>query len=220
MARGFEVIGVVGGDADAAAVAQAAAEAGPEGRVAVALIPSRRSDLLEMFALEKADTEAGLRRMLEGTRYPADLGIVEGSFGHRAFINSVVAGAAVSGGPWSRRRGTVTVSTRRDLEVDGAGAVMVMNGQKWRGRTAAPRATLVDGVADVLVVVGGRRVLAEVERAMSADLHLRAPWVVRRRAASARIEVPRGWWVAVDEVRLGRGPFTISILPAAVDLLI
>lgn len=214
---GHDRIGVAGGDADAATVALAAAVSGA--RVAMAILG--RSDLHSTFALGNWD---GVARLVEGRRYPIDLGVVDGAWGRRPFINALTAGIPASPlglTPWTpARRGRVVVEAHRTLSRHGVGGVLVMNGQNWSGMTVAPRATLVDGALDVQLLACPRWRIPALRAAMRHGLHLSWHDVTRRRVTAGHVRVPARWWVAADGRRMGRGSFDLSVLPAAVDLLI
>lgn len=214
-------IGVAGTDADAAAVVAAALDEGA--RIELAVIPRRRSDLVDMFALA-AGTH--LERLSHGTPYPIDAGVIEGRGGERIFLNSVTAGLAAGPAslfPWSptpggRRR--VKIEAARERTITDASAVLVMNGQCWAGRTVAPRATLTDGALDVQVLSGGRWGITRARRALHRGLHVRSRSVTRVSVARAEIDVPPNWRVDVDRRSWGRGAFSVSVLPNAADLLV
>jgi hypothetical protein len=214
---GHDRIGVAGVDADAAAVAMAAAASGR--RVAMAILG--RSDLHSTFAL--ADRE-DMGRLIEGRRYPIDLGIVEGPWGRRPFINTVSSGITASPlglAVWTPgRRGRVVVETDRTLTRDGVIGLLVMNGQSWSGLTVAPRATLVDGALEVQLLACPRWRIPALRAAMRHGLHVSWRDVARRRVTVGRVVTPARWWLAADGRRVGRGSFDLSVLSGAVDLLI
>jgi hypothetical protein len=214
---GHDRIGVAGADTHAATVALAAAASGV--RVAMAILG--RSDLQSTFAL---GNRRGVARLIEGRRYPIDVGIADGAWGRRPFINALAAGIPASPlglTPWAPvRRGPVVVEAHRTISRHGVGGVLVMNGQSWSGMTVAPRATLVDGALDVQLLACPRWKIPALRAAMRHGLHLSWHEVTRRRVTGGYVSVPQRWWVAADHRRMGRGSFDLSVLPAAVDLLI
>jgi hypothetical protein len=212
---------VVGSDADSATVVAAAVAAGS--RIALTPAPRRRSDLLDMFALSPG---GHVERLIAGTPYPIDVGVIASPAGRRIFLNSVTAGAAAGRPtlfPWwppLLARGTVSVSGRRRRSADRAVAVFVMNGQRWGANTVAPRASLGDGAVDIQIVAGRRRDIAGARSALRRGLHATTPMITRVSVDEAEVSIPPAWRVHADRRMWGRGSFTVSVIPDALDLLI
>jgi diacylglycerol kinase family enzyme len=143
------------------------------------------------------------------------------------FVNSVAAGVLAAGPGWfpwwprpllpARR---ITIASGDTATESVAAGALVVNGQFWGDRVAAPRSTMIDGVLDVQMFNGHRIALSRLRRTMRSGMHVRSHHVRRRALGEAMIEAPRAWQVAVDGIRVGRGGFRVSCLPGAVRLAI
>lgn len=225
LAGGFNRLAVVGGDPYLAEVIEAVIDAGLGGKVDVAIV-SDRSDLGRTFALERG-VLAAVGRMARGNLYPIDAGVVEGGFGRVAFVNSVATGVLAGGPGWFpawprplRVAGRVVVRAGTSPVETMASGMLVLNGQFWGDWIGAPRSTLVDGVVDLQLFTGARRMLARLRPAFRTGMHVRGVGVRRLSIARAEVDQPRSWIVSVDGIRRGRGPFTVTVLPAVVRLAI
>ena len=224
---GFTRLAVQGGDPEIAAVIGAVLEAGFAGRVDLALLPSReRSELARTFALGDSLAE-GVRRLAHGDPYPIDIGVVTGSFGRMAFINSVSTGVLAGGPAWFpfwprplRVAGRVVIEGGPTPVETMASGVLVLNGQFWGDWIGAPRSTLVDGVVDLQLFTGTRRQLSRLRPAFRAGMHVRAAGVRRLAVSRAEVDQPPGWQVVVDGIRVGRGPFSVEVVAGAVRLAV
>ncbi len=220
-------IAVAGGDRDLAAVVEGVTTAGARGRVDVALLPGAApSELIRTFALDMG-LPAAVARMVHGTPYPIDAGIVEGGFGSVVFVNSVASGSLAGGSGWFpywprplRMAGPVVVRAGATTVESIAVGTLVLNGQFWGGWIGAPRSTLIDGVVDLQVFTGRRRMLARLRPAFRTGMHVRAMAVRRLSIAAAEVVQPDPWLVAIDGMRVGRGGFTITVLPGVVRLAV
>jgi len=224
---GFTRFAVAGQDADVAMVVDSALSAGMAGRVDLALLPGgSRSDLARTFALDQS-LPAAVARMAHGTPYLIDIGVVSGGFGRAAFLNSVATGLLAGGPAWFpmwprplRVAGPVIVRAGANPVETMASGVLVLNGQFWGEWVGAPRSTLVDGVVDLQLFTGRRRVLARLRPALRTGMHVRSNMVRRLPVAHAEVDQPPSWMVSVDGVRIGRGPFTLAVVAGAVRLAI
>ena len=224
---GFTRIAVAGNDAIVAEAVESVLEEGLEGKIDLAILPGgTKSDLLRTFALDQA-LGAAVRRMSHGNPYAIDVGVAEGTFGKVVFMNSVATGVLAGGPAWFpiwprplRAAGPVLITAgTRPVETMASG-ILVLNGQFWGDWVGAPRSTLVDGVVDLEVFTGPRRILARLRRAFRSGNHVRGAGVRRLSVAHAVIDQPAGWIVTVDGVRLGRGSFTVAVIPGALRLSI
>jgi diacylglycerol kinase family enzyme len=211
-------IGILGTDADAALVAAEAHRLGTEVEIAI----GTDGDLARMFGLGLGSPVTD--RLLNGTRYPIDLGIVEGGWGMGAFINDIGFGvASARPGPlrWAvAGRSRVVVTGRRRVEEGRATGVLVTNGQFWHGLAVSPKASLADERLEYQVITVPRRRAAATLAAMRLGLHGSFHGLRRGRADVIEIEVPPGWPVAADRRRIGRGSATARVVPGVVSLLI
>lgn len=224
---GFTRLAVAGGDHEIASVVGAVVDAGFAGLVDLALLPSRTpSELARTFALGPSLPDA-VRRLAHGQPYPIDIGMVEGSFGRMAFINSVAAGVLAGGPGWFpvwprpiRMAGPVVVHGGTTPVETVASGILVLNGQFWGKWVGAPRSTLVDGVVDLQLFSGTRRKLSRLRPAFRVGMHVRAAGVRRLAVARAEVDQPAPWRVSVDGRRVGRGSFTVTVVPGAVRLAV
>jgi len=226
-AAGNTRFAVSGGDRELAAVVAGVVAAGAEGRIDVALLPgTTRSQLARTFAFD-TDLNAAVGRMLHGTPYAIDAGTVDGGFGRVFFVNSVASGALAGGPGWfpywprpMRMSGPVIVHSGATTTESIALGTLVLNGQFWGDWIGAPRSTLVDGVVDLQVFGGRRRMLSRLRPAFRTGMHVRATTVRRLSVSSAEISQPDAWWVTVDGIRVGQGGFDLTVLPGVVRLAV
>jgi len=225
LAHGFRRIAVEGSDPEIAAAIAAIREQRLGRQTDLAVI-TRGSDLMRTFAAEQT-VHGAIERMTRHTPYLIDAGLVEGEFGQLVFANAVSAGVLAAGPGWfpwwprpllpARRVAVATGDTATESVASGA---LVLNGQFWGDRIAAPRSTMVDGVFDVQVFNGHRMALSRLRRTMRTGMHVRSHHVRRRALAEARFDAPRAWPITVDGIRVGKGAFRVVCLPAAVRLAI
>jgi diacylglycerol kinase family enzyme len=210
--------GIVGSDGDAALVAGQAHRLGA--RVEIAIDPN--GDLSRVFGL--GSDSATAHRLVHGTPYPVDLGIVEGGWGTTAFLNDVGFGvASARPGPlrwFLSRRSRVAVTGRRRVEHVRSSGVLITNGQFWHGLVVSPKASLGDSRFEYQVIAVPRRRSAAALSAMRLGLHDRSHGLQRGRGNVIEVEVPAGWRVAADRRDVGRGSATVRAIPGTVSLLI
>jgi len=207
-----EAIAVCGSDHD---LAVAALTLGPDGPP-LAYIPTGESDLLRMFALDRS---AMLHRLHTGEPYEVDLGVIELRGVTHPFVGSVKA----QPNAFRRRFGasaTVRIVTDRRTHTVEAWSLFVANAQHAGGETIAPRAALMDQAMDVIAIGGPPRARSMLRRQLRRGLHLRSQHVFRRSAARFTVDVPAGWTVAVDGIRVGYGGFETHLIGAAFHLWI
>jgi diacylglycerol kinase family enzyme len=225
--QGFTRLAVTGGDAAAASVVDCVIAAGFEGRVDLALLPGRRpSELARTFALDPG-LAASVRRIARGDRYPIDVGVIDAAFGRRVFLSSVATGVLAGGPHWFplwprpiRSAGPVTVHAGTTVVQTVGSGVLVLNGQFWGDWIGAPRSTLIDGVVDLQLFSGRRRMLSRLRPAFRTGQHVRAVGVRRMSIATATVDQPSNWWINVDGIRLGRGAFSVATVAGAVAVSI
>ena len=213
-------------------------------RPTLALLPAGSgTDLIRTFALPRT-LEASVESLASGEPYTMDLGLIELSDGNRRwFINvvdiGVAAAAVTTAARIPRRIGRVRypiafwltlprfrpapVEVRTDKRVVRQEAlnIVVANGQFFGGgMNIAPQAAISDGLLDVEVFAGPRRNAFAVMPRVIRGLHLRHKAVRSLRAERFVIDVPQSWPIEADGDLIGRGPLTVSAVPAAIDLMI
>lgn len=241
--RGFTQFAAVGGDGTAHLVLNGLmAHPWPQPPT-MAIIPAGSgSDFIRTFALPRT-VEGGVARLGAGQVYRCDIGEVEGRFGQRWFLNAanvgLVAAAAGRAGRLPARLGALRYGAAfwlslagfrpADIVVDLGGrriqqralAVVVANGQFFGGGlNVAPQASLMDGMFDVEVFAGPRRLAFEVMPRVIGGHHLRHRAVKRGRASSLTITAPDHWPVEADGEVLGQGSVRITAHPGAIDFVI
>jgi diacylglycerol kinase family enzyme len=206
----------------------------------LAILPAGSgSDFIRTFALPKTMDEMAAR-LVTDDRYRCDIGVIEGGFGRRFFLNAAnvgvaaasvrvadrlprrLGGARYAAGFWLKliQFGSVDI----DLEAGKRGftgkaiSVVIANGQFFGGgMNVAPRAALMDGLLDIQVFVGPRRQAFSVMPRVIRGTHLSLPGVRRFESADFRIAVPAGWPVEADGELLGVGSVSGYAIPAAID---
>jgi YegS/Rv2252/BmrU family lipid kinase len=236
--QGAERFLAVGGDGTASMVADALIDLGLPGPPILGILPAGSgSDFVRTFGFSQRLEEA-VRHLTGDETYPIDVGVIEGTWGRRHFLNAVnvgVLGSTVHRAQrMSRRWGTlryklafwlvlpgfpagrVEIETERHTFEGKAITIVCANGQYFgAGVNIAPRATLVDGVFDLQVFTVSKTRIPLVYRKAVRGLHLGDPGVRRYRAARISIRSDSPWPVEVDGDPLGDTPADISILPGA-----
>lgn len=196
------------------------------------------SDFIRTFALPRRLGDA-TEHLVDEERYPTDVGLIEGSFGSRYFLNAANAGVAARSAAlasrlpnflgavrytaafWIALAGFPTAPVRvevndRSLEGDLMN-VVIANGQFFGGGlNVAPRATVQDGIFDVQLFSGPRRNAPAVMPRVIRGNHLTHRSVRRTKGSIIHIECPEAWPIEADGEPLGSGPVTISVLPRAI----
>lgn len=210
----------------------------------LAILPAGSgSDFIRTFALPRSLEDAA-GHLATDDWYLTDVMRLEGSFGVRYALNAVEAGvgaAAVTTAArmprwvgekryaiafWLALPGfgsdDVTVRVGADKEISGpAIAAIVANGQFFGGgMNIAPKASVADGVVDVQVFAGPRRKAFTVMPRLVRGMHLRHKNVRRLTGKVIDLEVPEDWPIEADGELLGKGPISVSVLPAAIEFKI
>ncbi|MFQ5948146.1 MAG: diacylglycerol/lipid kinase family protein, partial [Acidimicrobiia bacterium] len=199
-------------------------------------------DFIRTFGISQRLEEAA-DRLLGDKEYRVDVGVLEGSWGHRHFVNVADAGITAATARLAERLpGTVGRARRRiafwlilpgfrpaELQLrvghrqyqGRATAVVVANAQFFAdGMNVAPKATLVDGVLDIQVFTGAKPQALTLLPKVRHGLHLRHPAVNRFRGDEFSLESDRPWPVEADGSYLGDTPFRGRVLPAALNVKI
>ncbi|MCJ7725585.1 MAG: hypothetical protein MUP76_04270, partial [Acidimicrobiia bacterium] len=201
----------VGGDGTASLVTDALMRLPWNEPPTLGILPAGSgSDFVRTFGFSQSLEEA-VRHLTGDETYLIDIGVIEGSWGTRYFLNAVnigVLGATVKRAERvSRRwgtlryklafwlelprfpRGAITMETERQSFRGDAITIVFANGQYFgAGVNIAPRATLVDGLFDVQVFTVSKARIPLLYRKATRGLHLSDPGVKRFRAAQAKIE--------------------------------
>jgi YegS/Rv2252/BmrU family lipid kinase len=234
--QGAERFLAVGGDGTASMVADALMGLGLSGPPVLGILPAGSgSDFVRTFGFSQRLEEA-VRHLRGDETYAIDVGVAEGAWGRRHFINAVnvgVLGSTVHRAQrMSRRWGTlryklafwivlpgfpadgVEVTTERQEFTGKAITIVCANGQYFgAGVNIAPKATLVDGVLDLQVFSVSKTRIPFLYRKAVHGLHLSDPGVKRFRAGRISIRTESPWPVEVDGDPLGDTPADISVIP-------
>jgi diacylglycerol kinase (ATP) len=236
--RGYTDFVAVGGDGTAHIVVNAIMHHPWAAPPTLGILPAGSGgDFIRTFALPRK-LEDATAHLVDDQRYATDIGLVEGGFGARYFLNALNAGvgarsAAIAGklpdalgalrysaAFWIALAGFSTAHV--DVVVDGRSLegdlidVVVANGQFFGGgMNVAPRATVQDGVFDVQLFSGPRRVAPAVMPRVMRGSHLTHHAVRRTKGSSIEIACPDGWPIEADGEVLGAGPVRISVVPQA-----
>ncbi|MBU1865237.1 MAG: diacylglycerol kinase family lipid kinase [Actinobacteria bacterium] len=228
----------VGGDGTASLVADALMRLPWTEPPTLGILPAGSgSDYVRTFGFSQKLEEA-VRHLTGSETYLVDVGIIEGSWGIRHFLNAAnigVLGATVKRAEqMSRRwgslryklafwlelpgfpRGPISLETERRTFEGDAITVVLANGQYFgAGVNIAPRATLIDGLLDVQVFTVSKSRIPLLYRKATRGLHLSDPGVERYRAERISIATDVPWPVEIDGDYLGETPIEVSLLPGA-----
>ena len=228
----------VGGDGTASLVTDALMRIPWDDPPTLGILPAGSGcDFVRTFGFSQRLEDCVTHLVGEET-YPVDVGVTEGAWGTRYFLNAAdvgVLGATVERAErMSRRwgslryklafwlelpgfpRGPVTVETERRTFEGTAITIVLANGQFFgAGVNIAPRATLVDGLLDVQVFTVTKARIPLLYRKGVRGLHLSDPGVQRHRAATVRITTETPWPVEIDGDYLGTTPVEVSLVPGA-----
>ncbi len=233
----------VGGDGTALLVVNGLMSLDWDEPPTLAVLPAGSgSDFIRTFALPRSLEDAAAHLITEDV-YPCDVGVLEGAFGRRYFLNVADVGVAAASvqiadrlprklgavrygaGFWLTLARFPAAAIR--LEAGGrtyegpAINVVAANGQFFGGgMNVAPRATVMDGLLDIQVFIGPRRHAFSVLPRVVRGTHLHHRAVRRFEAATFRLDCEPEWPVEADGEILGRGPVVGSLLPGAINFKI
>lgn len=209
----------------------------------LAILPAGSgSDFIKTFALPKT-LEGAADHLATDDVYRCDVGMLEGAFGTRYFLNVADVGVAAASvrithrfprflgsaryaiGFWATLAGFP--ATEVLLEAGGrsyqgpAINVVAANGQFFGGgMNIAPRAAVMDGKLDIQVFRGPRRHAFSVMPRVVRGTHLHHRGVRRFEAESFTLSCPEAWPVEADGEILGKGPVHGRVVPGAIDFKI
>ena len=234
----------VGGDGTASLVVDALLSIPEATPPTLGILPAGTgSDFIRTFGISQVLEEAALHLAGDQT-YLCDAVEVHGEWGVRRAINAVDAGildATVQRAerlsrrwgrlryqaafwltlPRYRSKGRVTVTTERRTWEGEAITIVVANGQFFGGGlNIAPKATLVDGVADLQIFACSKWRALALHPKVTKGTHLRDRAVTRMRPAEVTIVPEEPWPVEVDGDYLGSTPVRVVVVPGAFYLKI
>ena len=243
IAAGHQRFLAVGGDGTASLVADALLQHPWDYPPTLGILPSGSGcDFIRSFGFAQTLEEAV--RHLEGEEtYPIDVGVACGAWGERRFLNALdagVIGATVKTAQrFTRRLGRLRYQAafllrapffrRTAIRLDlgdrtiehQATTVVIANGQFFGfGINVAPRASLIDGLLETMVVAAGPFKTMSLLPTVRRGEHLKHSAVHRFSAGRLRLETARPWPIEIDGDYLGETPVDISVLPAALRLKI
>lgn len=237
--EGIRHVAVVGGDGTLNLAVDAIYQADIADTVTISILPAGTgSDFARTFALPQT-VELAVGHLRGGTDYPVDIGVLEGAWGRRAFVNIADAGLPAATvltaerlprrlGPakyqaafWLTlprfRAATVRLETPKRTHEGRAIAVVFANGQFFGGGlNVAPRAAAMDGLFDLQVIDARIRDAPGLFPKVKRGMHLRHPAVRRLVAASFEFETDRPWPVEADGEFIGHGPISAHIVQGKV----
>lgn len=238
LAAGATRFASVGGDGTAHLMVNALVPAALAEPPTLAILPAGSgSDFIRTFALPRK-LEETVKHLKSDAVYPCDVGRLSGAFGDRYFLNVAdigVAAAAVKiterlprwlggvrygAGFWLTLarfpNRTIRLTAGKRTYEGPAINVVAANGQYFGGgMNVAPNATVMDGMFDLQVFKGPRRLAFSVMPRVIRGTHVRHPNVKHFVAPSFTLECEQSWPVEADGEVLGKGPVTGQIVPNA-----
>ncbi len=239
LAAGATHFAGVGGDGTAHLMVNALMRAELAEAPTLAILPAGSgSDFIRTFALPRRIEDA-VDHLLTDADYPCDVGHLSGDFGERYFLNVADIGVAAASvgiterlprwlgtvrygiGFWLTLARFPTANVRltagkRTYEGPAIN-VVVANGQYFGGgMNVAPNATVMDGMFDLQVFEGPRRLAFSIMPRVVRGTHLRHKAVRHFVADSFHLECDGKWPVEADGEVLGKGSVTGTIVPNAV----
>ena len=240
-ARDVDAVAAMGGDGTVGACAAGLADAGPGAGAALAVIPAGGgNDAARSLGLPARDPLAAAALLTRLRRRPADLATVAG----RGYLN--VAGAGFDSEVnrvanqrlgWAGNRPRYIGAVLAQLAVGRTAAfrlvldgrvveatgwlVAVANGPSYGGGMhVAPRASLADGLLDVIVIadIGKLEFLRTFPKVFTGR-HIEHPAVAVHRAAKVELDADRPLHVYADGEPAGTLPATFGVRPAALTVL-
>ncbi len=240
--RAGKNLAVAGGDGTASLAVDALVASGLAGKSPLGILPTGTGcDLLRTFGI-KPDLETAARHLVGDASYRVDVGVAEGEWGRRAFVNVAQAGvgaaAAETAPKISRRLGPARYPLAflyrlpgfPDCEIDVTGsrtyrghalAAIVANAQFFAGGwNVAPKAMLVDGELDLQVFDVKKREAPVLVPKIIKGVHLSNPGVSRFSLAELKIRTEIPWPFEADGDLLGNTPVSVSTIPGGIDIKI
>ncbi len=236
-------LAVVGGDGTVSLAVDALLASGLSEPPLVGVLPTGTGcDLLRMFGIPQ-DLEPAARHLLGDSEYLLDVGLLEGEWGRRRFVNVAQAGAGAAAAETAPRLPRILGSARYSLafaarlpRFPACDVELVAPGWEFRGRAlaaifanaqffaggwnVAPKASVVDGLLDVQVFQATKSEAPGLVPKIVKGVHLGHHAVRRRSLGSFRLATDVPWPVEVDGDPVGTTPISGSVDRGAVRLKI
>jgi diacylglycerol kinase (ATP) len=233
----------VGGDGTASLVADAVLSHHWEEPPTLGILPAGSGcDFIRTFGIPQ-DFDQAARHLLGEATYLIDVGVAEGAWGLRRWLNvldiGVIAGTVRTAERATRRLGRyrykaafwltlpffpttrVTLAMERRRYEGRANTVVLANGQFFGfNMNVAPRASPGDGLLDVQVFAGPKTSALGLLPKVSRGRHLAHPLVTRFRSAAVEVATARSWPIEVDGDYLGETPVRVRLEPRALRMKI
>lgn len=243
VAKGATHFAGVGGDGTAHLIVNALMAHRRAATPTLAILPAGSgSDFVRTFALPRRIEDAAAH-LTTDTVYPCDVGRLSGGFGERYFLNVADIGVAAASvkvtdrlprfmgaaryaaGFWLTLAGFPTKPVRLSAgkrSYEGTAInVVIANGQYFGGgMNVAPNATVMDGMFDIQVFAGPRRLAFSVMPKVIRGTHVHHKAVKRFVAPSFTLECDSEWPIEADGELLGTGSIAGEIVPAALNFKI
>ena len=200
------------------------------------------SDLVKTFGHDRG-IEQGMARLVEPDPYPIDVGVLSIGSTETFFVNAINVGVGARSAAVAERLPRWLGSTRYIAafwlalaRYDSGGMhvtvdhhsfdgqainVVVANGQFFGGgMNIAPRASTSDGLFDVQVFSGPKRLAFSVMPRVLRGTHLTHRAVHRYVGESVTVRGDADLAVEADGEVIGIGPVDVRIIPSAIDLIV
>ena len=241
IASGARRFVAVGGDGTASLIADALMAHPWDEPPTLGILPAGSGcDFVRTFGLPQ-DLEQAARHLQGEATYLVDVGVAEGAWGIRRFLNvldiGVIAATVRTAEHATRRLGryrykaafwltlipfrttTVTLQLERRSFEGKANTVVIANGQYFGfDMNVAPRASPADGLLDVQVFTGPKTSALVLLPKVSRGRHLAHPLVTRFRSASVSVASRRPWPIEVDGDYLGETPVRVWLEPQSLRI--
>jgi YegS/Rv2252/BmrU family lipid kinase len=240
---GVQHFAVAGGDGTVNLAANALLPLGLGFRPVIGVLPlGTGCDLLRTFGLPQ-DLVGAAKHLATDDTYDIDVGVLEGEWGLRYFVNVAETGVGAAAVQTSTRlarglgaaryplafmvrlprfpKAKVTVTTERRTHEAEALAVIFANAQFFAGGwNVAPKATLVDGVLDIQVISCSKTHAPALVPRIIKGTHLSDPVVRRLSAAEFEVVTDPPWPIECDGDLIGNTSVRGRVVPAAIRLKI
>jgi diacylglycerol kinase (ATP) len=194
-------------------------------------------DFVRTFGIPQ-DFDQAARHLLGDETYLVDVGVAEGAWGTRRFLNvldiGVIAATVRTAEGITRHMGRFRYkaafwltlvpfrTTRVSLQLERrafegkANTIVLANGQYFGfNMNVAPRASPGDGLLDVQVFTGPKTSALILLPKVTRGSHLAHPLVTRFRSAAVSVATHRPWPIEVDGDYLGETPLRVYLEPRA-----
>ena len=233
----------VGGDGTVNLVADALLAAETALPPLMAVLPGGTgSDFARLFGFSDSPEEAA-QRIATGESYPLDVGTITGSFGTRRVVNVAETGLGASALALAerlpRQLGSIKYQLAFPLVLPGfktAHISLHTDTRTWEGEATlavfanaeyfggglkiAPRASVVDGKFNVIVMEGSKWRSLRLFQKMKTGVHLQDPLIHHFVTRTFRLQSSLPWDVETDGEYLGTGPVEGRIEPSALILCV